>query len=347
MNMAERYSCQLPLDGFGSAAQQKLSKAKVLIVGVGGLGCPAGLYLTAMGIGTLGIADFDKVNKKNLHRQVLYGDSDVGELKAKVASKRLERQNPATRVIAHTEKVTDQNVMELLSQYDVVMDCTDNFDTRYLLNDACVMAGKPLVYGAIFQYEGQAAAWNVKNSDGSMSPNYRDVFPSADDSQIPNCADGGVIPTIAGIIGCVQANEVIKYIAGIDDLLSGKLFIFDAKTMNSYITKLPHSSGVSIKSLPAQPQIPQIPAKELKSAIDKNIYELIDVRTPEEHSARNIGGKNIPLDRLDERLDEVDFARPVVFYCASGARSSAAVKSTMTTHPEATMMSLSGGINAW
>src|SRR3569833_1074934 len=203
-----RYSCQMALPGFGEAAQQLLYNAKVLIVGAGGLGCPAAQYLTAAGIGTLGIADNDVVSTGNLHRQILFTPGDEGKKKAKVAAERLQQQNPGIKIIPHDVRVTSTIVMALIGQYDIVVDCTDNFETRYLLNDACVLSGIPVVYGAIYLFEGQVAVWNIQYADGTSSPNYRDLFPQVNTTQIPDCAEGGVIPSLAGIIGCMQANEV-------------------------------------------------------------------------------------------------------------------------------------------
>src|SRR5665213_3594319 len=206
-----RYSCQLALPGFTEAIQQRLQTAKVLIAGAGGLGCPSSLYLASAGVGVIGIADYDTVSISNLHRQVLYTNEDIGLKKVIVATTKLQQHNPGISVIAHDIKINSENVMDLIRSYDLVIDCTDNFETKYLLNDACVMQGKPLVYGAIYQFEGQVSVWNVVNEDGTHSPNYRDIFPEVNPMMIPNCADGGVMPTLAGIIGCIQANEVIKY----------------------------------------------------------------------------------------------------------------------------------------
>ncbi|MGZ3777964.1 MAG: HesA/MoeB/ThiF family protein, partial [Mucilaginibacter sp.] len=191
-----RYSCQIALPGFGEAAQQLLQHAKVLVVGAGGLGCPALQYLAAAGVGTIGVADYDTVSVSNLHRQILYHPSDAGQKKAIIACERLQLQNPGIKIIPLDIKITSDNVMNIIRQYDIVVDGTDNFETRYLLNDAVVLSGKPLIYGAIYQYEGQMAVWNVKNNDGTFSPNYRDLYPEVNAAQIPDCAEGGVIPTL-------------------------------------------------------------------------------------------------------------------------------------------------------
>lgn len=312
-----RYSCQLALPGFGEEAQQKLKQAKVLIVGMGGLGCPAAQYLAATGIGTMGLADYDTVSVSNLHRQILYGPDDVGQKKAEIACVKLHLQNPQVGFHIHDVMIDSGNVMDIISLYDIVVDCTDNFETKYLLNDACVLAGKPLVFGAIYQYEGQVALWNVNNG-----PNYRDLYPSVDASQVPNCADGGVIPTLAGIIGCIQANEVIKHITGLGESLAGKLLIFDAQTLQSRIIKIGELTNTNITSLETTTAIPVISMAQLMA--DKNAYELIDVRNPDEHNAFNIGGRNIPLADIASSYMPGD--KPVVFYCSSGKRSMEAVK---------------------
>ncbi len=339
-----RYSCQIALPGFGESTQELLQQAKVLIVGAGGLGCPAAQYLAAAGIGTLGIADFDTVSISNLHRQVLYTPEDAGLKKVTVASECLQKQNPGIKVVPHDIKITSDNVMEILRQYDIVLDGTDNFETRYLLNDAAVLLGKPLVYGAIYQFEGQVAVWNIKNTDGTYSPNYRDLFPEVDATQIPNCAEGGVIPTLAGIIGCMQANEVIKYITKTGEVLTGKILILDAQTLQSRIIKIGTVTKTNIQGLPATIEIPLISASELKDVINENKFQLIDVRSEHERKVYNIGGKHIPLIELEENIDY--FANPgtKVFYCATGKRSAEAVKLIKHKYPGAKVFSLEGGL---
>jgi molybdopterin/thiamine biosynthesis adenylyltransferase/rhodanese-related sulfurtransferase len=342
-----RYSCQIALPGFSEAAQKRLQNARVLVVGAGGLGCPAAQYLAAAGVGTLGIADFDVVSISNLHRQVLFTPADAGEKKAVIAAQRLQSQNPGIRVVSHDIWLTSQNVMELISHYDLIVDCTDNFDTRYLLNDAGVLAGKPVVYGAIYQFEGQVAVWNVVNDKGTKTPNYRDLFPEVDASQIPNCAEGGVIPTLAGIVGCMQANEVIKYITQTGELLAGKILIFDAQTMQSRVIKIGSVTRTHINSLKETVIVPLISAEELKTNIAENAIKLVDVRTTQERDEFDIGGEHIPLDELDGHLESWDAAIKTVFYCASGKRSGEAVKLIKKKFPGANVFSLDGGLKAW
>lgn len=338
-NSFERYHCQMALPGFGKSSQQLLQNARILIVGAGGLGCPVAQYLTASGIGTIGIADDDTVSVSNLHRQILYTPDDIGLPKAAVAAHKLQQQNPAVRFIVHHLRVTPFNVMDLIKDFDLIIEGTDNFETKYLLNDACVLQGKPLIYGAIYQYEGQVSVWNVRQQDGSYTPNYRDVFPDAEKAAIPNCSDGGVIPTLAGIVGCMQANEAIKYFTTKENVLSSQLWMVNVQTGSTHIVKLPKQSGVTITALPQN--ITNIISID---DLQQGDYELIDVRTQAEHQAFNIGGKNIPLDELENKLKLLSFSRPIVCYCASGKRSTAAVALIQQHFPEAMVFSLSNGI---
>ncbi|HAL82513.1 MAG TPA: thiamine biosynthesis protein [Mucilaginibacter sp.] len=342
-----RYSCQIALPGFTERAQRLLQNARVLIVGAGGLGSPAAQYLAAAGVGTLGIADFDTVAISNLHRQVLFSPADVGHKKAVVACEHLQKQNPGIKLVPHDVRVTSHNVMDLLWQYDIVVDGTDNFDTRYLLNDAAVLTARPLVYGAIYQYEGQVAVWNIENENDTRSPNYRDLFPKVDATKIPNCAEGGVIPTLAGIIGCMQANEVIKYITKTGKLLAGKVLIFDAQTMQSRIIKIGDTTNIHITRLMETVIIPAISVADLKNAIAENSIEVIDIRSDQEHKEFNIGGRNMPLDMLTTDLDQINKDVKTVLYCASGKRSGEAVKAIKQKYPDARVFSLEGGLKAW
>jgi molybdopterin/thiamine biosynthesis adenylyltransferase/rhodanese-related sulfurtransferase len=342
-----RYSCQIALPGFSEKTQNLLQNARVLIVGAGGLGCPAAQYLTAAGVGTLGIADFDIVSVSNLHRQILYTPGDAGKKKAVLACERLQAQNPGIRLVPHDVRIASQNVMDIIAGYDIILDGTDNFETRYLLNDAAVITSKPLVYGAIYQYEGQVAVWNLVNEYGIKTPNYRDLFPKVDATQIPNCAEGGVIPTLAGIIGCIQANEVIKFITKTGELLTGKVLIFDAQTLQSRIIKIGDVSNTHITRLQETIDIPTISVADLKKGIAENSLELIDIRTDEEREDFNIGGKHLPLDQLYSYIDQLDKNARTVLYCASGKRSDEAIKTIKKNFPDANVFSLEGGLKAW
>lgn len=341
MNDLTRYSCQLMLPGFNQKVQQKLTDAKVLIVGAGGLGCPVAQYLVAAGVGTVALADDDVVSVKNLHRQILYTPADEGRKKVTVAVEKLQAQNPAVNIISLALRIDNSNVLQLMADYDVVVDCTDNFDTRYLLNDACVLSGKALIYGAIYQYEGQVAVWNVTNADGTKSPNYRDLYPNVNAAAVPNCADGGVIPTIAGIIGCMQANEVVKYITGIGELLAGRLLMMDAQTMQSRVIKLGAVTKTNITALPTVENVQEITLVDLKT--EEANYTLIDVRTAEERAAFNMGGVHIPLSTI--ATANIDTTKPIVCYCASGVRSNEAARILKSRFPNASVISLMGGIN--
>jgi molybdopterin/thiamine biosynthesis adenylyltransferase/rhodanese-related sulfurtransferase len=342
-----RYSCQMALPGFSKSAQLLLQEARVLVVGAGGLGCPAAQYLTAAGIGTLGIADFDAIAISNLHRQVLFNPADVGKKKAVVACQRLQLQNPGIKLVPHDKKITSYNVADIIAHYDMVVDCTDNFDTRYLLNDACVLSGKPVVYGAIYQFEGQVATWNLPHRSGLRTPNYRDLYPKVDATQIPNCAEGGVIPTLAGIIGCMQANEVLKYITQTGEVLAGKVLIFDAQSMQSRIIKIGDVTHTDIKTLTHTFDVPTISIAGLKIGLAEGSIELIDIRDTEERDAFHIGGKHIPLEKIYEHMAHIPANTKTVLYCASGKRSGEAIKLIKKNFPDANVFSLEGGVKGW
>ena len=221
-----RYARHITIPEFGIAGQQKLKAAKVLVIGSGGLGSPVLLYLAAAGVGTIGIVDFDIVDESNLQRQVLFTVDDVGASKAQTAKKRLQALNPHIKVIVHETRFTRDNALDIIKDYDVVADGTDNFPTRYLVNDACVLSGKVNVYASIFQFEGQVSVFNYKYPDGSRGPNYRDMFPEPPPpGLVPNCAEGGVLGVLPGIIGSLQASEVIKVITGVGEPLAGRLFL--------------------------------------------------------------------------------------------------------------------------
>jgi len=311
------------------------------------LGCPSAQYLTAAGVGTIGIADYDVISIGNLHRQVLYTPDEIGLKKVFVACKKLQQQNPGIQLIPLDINLTSENVINIIEQYDIVIDATDNFETKYLLNDACVLTGKPLVYGAIFQYEGQVAVWNILNKDGSRTPNYRDLFPNANSSQIPNCSEGGVIPTLAGIIGCMQANEVIKYITKIGELLSGKILILDVLTMQSRIIKTGLTTNTTITSLIKTVVVPTISVKDFKKVMNENLYELIDVRTTEERNEFNIGGRHIPLNEIEKEISFLNNEKSLVLYCTSGSRSKEAVSLLKNKFADKNILSLEGGLKAW
>ncbi|AZA84349.1 thiamine biosynthesis protein [Chryseobacterium lactis] len=337
----ERYHCQIALPGFGILSQELLKNAKILIVGMGGLGCPSAQYLVSSGVGTIGLADDDTVCESNLHRQILYTPDDIGTCKVDAAAKKLQQQNPSVSIIPYRLKVTSSNVMNLISEFDLIIEGTDNFETKCLLNDACVLSGKPLVYGAIYQYEGQVSIWNVLQKDGTYSPNYRDVFPNAEESQVPNCREGGVLPTLAGIVGCMQAGETIKYFTNPEDSLAGKLWMINVLNGSAQIIKL-RKTSVQITDLPQTVQI--VTFEQLMQ--EKHSFEIIDVRRPEEHQHFNIGGTNIPVEELQDHLDYISgCSGPVLFYCQSGKRSAEAVRKIKKIFPEKEVFSLKDGIH--
>lgn len=339
----DRYSCQRRLPGFGAEAQTKLSRAKVLVVGVGGLGCPASQYLVSAGIGTLALADADTVSLNNLHRQILFGEQDEGRPKVMAASLALQRQNPDVHIVTYETRVTVENVMETIEPYDVVLDCSDNFAARYIMSDACALANKPLVYGAAYQYEGQVAVWNLLNDDGSRTPHYRDIFPDESAPSV-DCSSGGVMPTVTAVIGSMQAGEAIKYLANLPGILASQLLVFNALTMQSQITKLPRASWTPISELPTMTQ--EITVSELQRAPAK-YYQLVDVRTPSEHAGFNIGGELVPLSSILSGAASLDTSRPIVFYCATGNRSAKAAAYVNTHAALVPAQSLVGGVAAW
>lgn len=339
-NPLERYHCQMALPGFGVSSQELLNNAKVLIIGMGGLGCPSAQYLASSGIGTIGLADNDIISESNLHRQILYALEDIGKSKVDVAAKKLQQQNPAVKIIPFNFRVTSDNVMDLISEFDLIIEGTDNFETKCLLNDACVLTEKPLVYGAIYQYEGQVSIWNVIQKDGTASPNYRDVFPNAEESQVPNCKEGGVLPTLAGIVGCMQANEAIKYFTNPEDSLAGKLWMMNVLNGKTQIIKL-RKTSVQITGLTQT--VETITFEQLMQ--EKDLFEIIDVRTSKEHEEFNIGGINIAVDELQNHSDYIsDCSKSIVMYCLSGKRSAEAVRKIKSIFPEKNVYSLKGGI---
>jgi len=323
----KRYARHIILSEIGLEGQQKLKQARVLVIGAGGLGCPVLQYLTAAGVGTIGIVDFDKVDGSNLQRQVLYSTEDVGKPKAQIAKEKLGKQNPYINLIAHVTQLTAVNALEIISLYDIVVDGSDNFATRYLVNDACVMLNKILVFGSIFKFDGQVSVFNY--NDG---PTYRCLYPEPPaEGEVPNCAEIGVIGVLPGIIGTLQANEVIKIIVGVGEVLSGKLLVFNALTMqfdtfgiranpvNKKINKLIDYNIFCNSTF-------EISADELKEKIkSKQDFQLLDVRELQEYKLKNIGGILIPLNELVTNLDKLSREKEIIVHCASGVRSKKAV----------------------
>ena len=357
----DRYARHFAIPEFGIEAQEKLKKSRVLVVGAGGLGSPVLLYLAAAGVGHLGIVEFDRVDDSNLQRQVLYTTQDVGQSKAKAAAERLQALNPFIKITLHETRLTSENALEIISQYDIVADGTDNFPTRYLVNDACVLAGKVNVYASIFQFEGQVAVFNFLQKDGTRSPNYRDLFPSPPPpGMIPDCAEGGVLGVLPGIIGSMQASEVIKIITGFGEPLVGRFFMMDVKSFTMRTLKIQRNAALSITELidyevfcgvtasTTQEGVKDISAEKLKKMIDEQAsFQLIDVRQPYEHEIFNIGGTLLPSDKILDSQSDIATDKIVILYCRSGARSSQAIQRLQALGDFHNLYNLKGGILAW
>jgi adenylyltransferase/sulfurtransferase len=359
----ERYSRHLIIPEFNIEGQRKLKQAKVLVVGSGGLGSPLLLYLTAAGVGTIGIVDFDVVDETNLQRQVLFSVDDVGKPKSETAIKRLQGLNPNITFIEHNTRLTSENALEIVADYDLVADGTDNFPTRYLVNDACVILEKPNVYASIFRFEGQVSVFNYTDAEGNTGPNYRDLFPTPPPpGLVPSCAEGGVIGVLPGIIGSLQANEVIKVITGIGNTLSGRLFLFDALTFETRTLKVhkdPNQESI-VKLIDYEifcgldqqqdetPQVKEISVKELENLKDQGkTYQLIDVREPYEYEIANLNGLLIPLAEIEDQVDQIASDKQVVIHCRSGVRSAQAIQTLEKKFGFNNLYNLKGGILAY
>lgn len=353
----QRYSRHFVLPGFGEVAQSKLKTARVAVVGAGGLGCPVLLYLAAAGVGYIRIIDDDRVTVSNLQRQILYTSTDLNQSKAELATKKILQLNPQLKSESHQLRITAENALTLLRDVDVVVDCTDNFPTRYLLNDACVLLNLPLVYGSIFRYEGQVAVFNYR---GGVT--YRDFYPQppAPDS-VPNCEEGGVLGVLPGLIGTLQANEVLKIISGYAEPLSGQILLFDTTTLEAIKIKVPdRKSRESVKKLidydefcnltgPVKnPRMKEVTVQELKEMMDKNAeFQLIDVREPHEYEICNLGGELIPQGEIPQAVSRISKDKQVILQCRSGARSGNMVQWLEKNHGFTNLYNLKGGILAW
>ena len=362
----QRYSRHLILPDVGVAGQQKLKAARVLTVGAGGLGSPVALYLAAAGVGTLGVIDFDVVDVSNLQRQILHGTKDVGRSKLASARARLHDLNPHVQVETYETRLTSANALEIIGGYDIVVDGTDNFATRYLTNDACVLLGKPNVYGSIFRFEGQASVFGM--ADG---PCYRCLFPEPPPpGSVPSCAEGGVFGVLPGIVGTIQATETIKLILGIGETLAGRLLLIDAQSMQfraMTLRKDPACPACGTRTITALidydefcgspgadamddiDDVLEITPRELAARLSggDDSLDLIDVREPYEWAiARIDGARLVPLGQIPKSLSSLDKTREIVVMCRSGVRSADAVR-FMQSQGFARVRNLAGGILRW
>jgi adenylyltransferase/sulfurtransferase len=344
--------------------QQKLKAARVLCIGTGGLGSPLALYLAAAGVGTLGLVDFDVVDYTNLQRQIIHSTADVGRKKLDSAADKLKAINPFLNLRTFDMRLSSENALDLFRQFDIIADGTDNFPTRYLVNDACVLTGKPNVYGSIFRFEGQASVFATE--DG---PCYRCLYPEPPPpGLVPSCAEGGVLGILPGLVGVMQATEVIKLILGAGEPLIGRLLLIDALGMkfrelklrknpdcpvcgaHPTITKLIDYNefcGIRGEEKPVASGVPEIQVEELKRRLDaKDDLFVLDVREPHEYQICNIGGHLIPLNDLPKRVSELDSSREIVVHCKMGGRSAKAVAFLQQAGFKK-VHNLAGGINAW
>jgi molybdopterin/thiamine biosynthesis adenylyltransferase/rhodanese-related sulfurtransferase len=351
----DRYSRHLILPEVGVAGQETLKKSAVLCIGAGGLGCPLLLYLAAAGVGRIGIVDFDVVDASNLQRQVLYGVSNVGQPKVQAAKDRLLDLNPHITIDTHPVRLTSDNALNLFRDYDVIVDGTDNFATRYLVNDACVLAGKPNVYGSIFRFEGMVSVFNYE--DG---PNYRCLYSEPPPpGLVPSCAEGGVLGILPGVIATLQATEVIKVLLGLGAVSSGKLLMYNALNMQFKTVKVTKKHDYKITELidyeqfcgmstPEEvPMIPEISVKKLKEKQDRgDDFILIDVREHVEYDICHLDGELIPLNTLPGAMAQLDPSAEYVVHCKMGGRSARAVQD-MQAAGFTNVVNLAGGIMAW
>ncbi len=361
----ERYQRQIILAEFGEEGQQKLAQAKVLVIGAGGLGCPVLQYLAAAGTGILGVVDDDVVALNNLHRQVLYSVTDIGSSKAETATRALGQLNPEIKIIPYHTRLTTENALDLIDEYDIIIDGTDNFSTRYMINDACVLLDKPLVYGAISQFEGQVTVFNYSSQQNPERINYRDIFPHPpNEDEVLNCAEAGVLGVLPGIIGTMMANETIKMITGIGELLAGQLFTYNALNNQVYILSLsateetrlliPKNKEEFLKTdyvwlcSSSHPEL-EIDTDALKTILaNKKKADIIDVREPGEIPVvTEFKTIKIPMGQLNKQTDLIQ-SDTVILFCQSGKRSLQAARILSGIFGNTKKIySLKGGIVQW
>ncbi len=361
----ERYQRQIILAEFGEEGQQKLAQAKVLVIGAGGLGCPVLQYLAAAGTGILGVVDDDVVALNNLHRQVLYSVTDIGSSKAETAARRLNELNPEIKIIPYNARLTTENALDLIDEYDIVIDGTDNFSTRYMINDACVLLDKPLVYGAISQFEGQVTVFNYLSEQNSERTNYRDIFPNPpNEDEVLNCAEAGVLGVLPGIIGSMMANETIKMITGIGEVLAGQLFTYNALNNQVYILSLsaaketrlliPKDKEEFLKTdyvwlcSSFHPELEIDTDAFRKILVNKKTADIIDVREPGEIPVvTEFETIKIPLSRLNDQMNLIQ-SDTIIVFCQVGKRSLQAARILSGIFGNTKKIySLKGGIVQW
>lgn len=363
-----RYSRHLLLPEIGVTGQEKLKNARVLVVGAGGLGCPVLLYLTAAGVGEIGIIDFDRIDESNLQRQILYTVEDIGKFKSEVSGDKLARQNPYVRFTIYTGQLNNKNALEIIGNFDIVVDGTDNFPTRYLVSDACTILDKPLIYGSIHRFEGQVSVFNSTNKNGIKGPTYRCLFPVPPTSESsPNCSAIGVLGVLPGIIGTMQANETIKLITGAGETLSGKLLLINALTMNFDMIEIQRNNeaikeaalshekflktdyNFVCEDLQKSEKIKNITAKELMMLFEsKEELQILDVREDGEMpEVKELVDLQIPIVCLTEFVGKISRKKKVIVFCRSGGRSKKAIELLQKDFGFVNLYNLDGGVLEW
>ncbi|MCX6297316.1 MAG: molybdopterin-synthase adenylyltransferase MoeB [Bacteroidetes bacterium] len=360
-----RYQRHLQLSEIGMEGQEKIKTSSVLVIGAGGLGCPVLQYLTALGVGTIGIVDHDIISESNLQRQVLYYQTDINKSKVDTAVERLGKQNPNVKFIKFIDQLTNKNALDILKDYDIVVDGTDNFATRYLINDACAILKKPLVFGAIHKFEGQVSVFNYKDESTNNGVNYRDLFPvPPSPEQAPNCSEVGVIGVLPGIIGTLQATEVLKIITGIGKVLSGELLFLNALEMQFYKVQITSSNQTKVFSideyknfdygqfciLNEEKPVSEISVSDLKYMLESDRFnlQLIDVREINELPVvEELIEINIPFALINEAVIKIDKNKKVILICKSGVRSKMAIQKLQRDFGIKNLHSLRGGVTEW
>lgn len=357
----KRYNRHIILPEIGMSGQLKLKQAKVLIFGMGGLGCPIAQYIAAAGVGTIGMVDFDVIDASNLQRQVLYTSEDIGKLKVEVAAEKIKALNPFASINAYPIKCAPGNILDLVKDYDIIADCTDNYSARYLINDACITLDKPFVSASVFKFESQLSVYNYKGG-----PTYRCLFSEPPEEAL-NCAEAGVVGVLTGIVGTLQANEIVKMITGAGDVLAGKLLLYNALSnqttiikvgrMEEQVQKIRELNGdlslinyevLCATGIADHYNIQVISPEELRVRLNnKEDIQLIDVREEIEHEADNIGGDLISLYDITTMADKIAKDKPVVLYCSTGQRSTQAIAELRKIKNCSNVFSLKGGLLAW